>query len=283
MWRSRASRCGCWLQAVAKRVRSQFDRPWGDKPPDLAARRHSRTSPYRSRRHRGNAGGLIGHAWRVPRQLALDGRQPPTISSKTPCRSGRLVVFRQRSRRVSRQAGIAPAGTLPTLRLANLVALRHPMSVGHLHRCDASDAKGILIRLIGGESTGPTAWAKCGTRAAARHCAGRAAGHGREEPISMHSRRCRSRPCRRPPLFRAVRCRWRAGGAGGPSPRKLALAAGLYAGTGSGRKDCFPIVAGTIPPRGVVAEPTRPGRPLIVVTFYRSYLTAADTGPVRMR
>ena len=43
-------------------------------------------------------------------------------------------------------------GTLPTLRLANLVALRHPMSVDNYVDATLTDAKGILIRLIGGES-----------------------------------------------------------------------------------------------------------------------------------
>src|SRR5258705_7868944 len=43
-------------------------------------------------------------------------------------------------------------GTLPTLRLANLVALRHPMSVDNYIDTTLADAKGILIRLIGGES-----------------------------------------------------------------------------------------------------------------------------------
>ena len=43
-------------------------------------------------------------------------------------------------------------GTLPTLRLANLVALRHPMSIDTYIDATLADAKGILIRLIGGES-----------------------------------------------------------------------------------------------------------------------------------
>src|SRR5437763_15079579 len=43
-------------------------------------------------------------------------------------------------------------GALPTLRLANLSALRHPMSVDNYVDATLADAKGILIRLIGGES-----------------------------------------------------------------------------------------------------------------------------------
>ena len=40
--------------------------------------------------------------------------------------------------------------SLPTLRLANLVALRHPLSVDTYVERTLSGAKGILIRLIGG-------------------------------------------------------------------------------------------------------------------------------------
>ena len=42
------------------------------------------------------------------------------------------------------------AGNLPTLRLANLVALRHPLSVDTYVERTLAGARGILIRLIGG-------------------------------------------------------------------------------------------------------------------------------------
>ena len=47
------------------------------------------------------------------------------------------------------------AGGLPTVRMANLVALRHPLSVDTYAEQTLSGAKGILIRLIGGESYWP--------------------------------------------------------------------------------------------------------------------------------
>ena len=47
--------------------------------------------------------------------------------------------------------------SLPTVRLANLVALRHPLSVDTYVEQTLSGAKGILIRLIGGESYWPYA------------------------------------------------------------------------------------------------------------------------------
>ena len=42
--------------------------------------------------------------------------------------------------------------SLPSLRLANLIALRHPLSVDTYVERTLSGAKGILVRLIGGES-----------------------------------------------------------------------------------------------------------------------------------
>ena len=44
------------------------------------------------------------------------------------------------------------AGKLPTLRLANLVALKHPMSVDTYVQQTLPGVKGILVRLIGGEN-----------------------------------------------------------------------------------------------------------------------------------
>ena len=46
-------------------------------------------------------------------------------------------------------------GKLPTLRLCNLTALRHPASVDNYVEQTLSGAKGILIRLIGGENYWP--------------------------------------------------------------------------------------------------------------------------------
>ena len=46
-------------------------------------------------------------------------------------------------------------GKLPSLRLCNLVALRHPASVDNYIEQTLTGAKGILIRLIGGENYWP--------------------------------------------------------------------------------------------------------------------------------
>ncbi len=80
------------------------------------------------------------------------------------------------SRRL-RPAGGAAVSSLPSLRLANLAELRHPLSVDTYIERTLSQARGILVRLIGGESYwayglgGPAA-----TGEGPRHRAGGAAG-----------------------------------------------------------------------------------------------------------
>src|SRR5262249_27280972 len=61
---------------------------------------------------------------------------------------------------------------------------------------------------------------------------------------------------------------------------QLALASGLYAGPVTGEMT-MPEMGFYDPARGVIAAPVaREGKPLALVAFYRSYLTAADIGPV---
>jgi cobaltochelatase CobN len=167
-------------------------------------------------------------------------------------------------------------GTLPTLRLANLVALRHPMSVDTYIDATLADAKGILIRLIGGESYWSYGLSQVRDLAQRRGIAlAVLPGDGREDiqldafstlPVST---------------LRRLSALCDAGGAlaAQAALAQLALAAGLYAGPVQGEK-IVPDYGRYDPARGVVSEPAPTGRPLIVVTFYRSYLTAADTGPV---
>jgi cobaltochelatase CobN len=59
---------------------------------------------------------------------------------------------------------------------------------------------------------------------------------------------------------------------------QMALAAGLYAGPVIGEKT-VPDFGAWDPDRGVIPLPSDLTRP-VVITFYRSYVTAADTGPV---
>ncbi len=164
-------------------------------------------------------------------------------------------------------------GRLPTLRLHNLVALKHPLSVDTYADTVLRHARGILIRLIGGE--GYWAYGLATVQdLARRHGIALAVlpADGREDarldalstlPVST---------------LRRLQALCDAGGAVAAQAAlaQLALAAGLYAGPVAGDKQ-VPGWGWYDPARGVVPVPAPGG---VVVTFYRSYLTAADTGPV---
>jgi cobaltochelatase CobN len=166
---------------------------------------------------------------------------------------------------------------LPSLRLANLIALRHPLSVDTYLERTLSRAKGILVRLIGGESY----WAY---GIAAVHQLARERGialavlpaDGRDDPrLDALSTLPRS-------TLGRLRVLCEAGGAvaARSALAQLALASGLYAGPVFGDAE-IPDMGFYDPDKGVLAAlPPSDGRPRALLTFYRSYLTAADTGPV---
>ncbi|PKP75753.1 MAG: cobaltochelatase subunit CobN [Alphaproteobacteria bacterium HGW-Alphaproteobacteria-6] len=168
------------------------------------------------------------------------------------------------------------AGGLPGLRLANLVALRHPLSVDTYAERTLVGAKGILIRLIGGESYWPYGLAQVQDMARRQGIAlAVLPADGREDarldalstlPVST---------------LRRLQTLCDAGGAVAAQAalQQLALAAGLYAGPVAGDKS-VPAFGWYLPGRGVVPAPGPGERPLVVVSFYRAYLTAADTDPV---
>jgi cobaltochelatase CobN len=169
------------------------------------------------------------------------------------------------------------AGTLPSLRLANLVALAHPLSVDTYVERTLSGAKGILIRLIGGEAYWQYGIASVQDIARRRGIAlAILPADGREDtrldalstlPVSTLRRL-------------AFLCDQGGAVAAQAALAQLALAAGLYAGPVAGAK-AVPAQGFYDPGRGVLAEaPAWSGRPSVLVTFYRAYLTAADTAPV---
>ena len=164
---------------------------------------------------------------------------------------------------------------LPTLRLANLVALRHPLSVDTYVEQTLIGAKGILIRLIGGESYWPYGLMQVQDIARRQGIAlAVLPADGREDarldelstlPIST---------------LRRLSSLCDAGGevAAQAALAQLALAAGLYAGPVMGAKT-VPDCGWYDPAHGVVAGPDGEG-PFVAVVFYRSYLTSADLSPV---
>ena len=171
--------------------------------------------------------------------------------------------------------GGGPEGDLPSLRLCNLVALRHPASVDNYVDATLTGAKGILIRLIGGENYWPYGIMQV-QDFARRHNIALAIlpADGREDPtLDAHSTLPVSTLRRLSHLCDT----------GGPvaaqaALAQLALAAGFYAAPVLGAKSvpdcgCYDPDQGVIP----LAEA---GGDVVVVTFYRSYLMAADTGPI---
>ncbi len=165
--------------------------------------------------------------------------------------------------------------SLPTLRLANLVALRHPLSVDTYVEKTLSGARGILIRLIGGESYWPYGLASVQDLCRRQHIAlAVLPGDGREDPTLD--------ACSTIPLstLRRLSALCDAGGAVAAQAAlaQLALASGLYAGPVMGAKT-VPAQGWYLPGQGVVAAPPTEG-PVVPVVFYRGYLTAADTDPV---
>jgi cobaltochelatase CobN len=174
--------------------------------------------------------------------------------------------------------------SLPPTRLLNLVALKHPLSVDTYAETVLAHARGILIRLIGGETWWPYGLATV-QDLARRHGIALAVlpADGRPDPrldalstVPVSTLRRLSALCD-------------AGGAVAAQAAlaQLALAAGLYAAPVPGDKT-LPDIGWYDPDRGVIPAATAAataaagagGAPRVAVTFYRSYLTAADTAPV---
>jgi len=163
----------------------------------------------------------------------------------------------------------------PTLRLASLMALKHPLSVDTYIEQTLSGARGILIRLIGGASY----WAY-GMASVQDLCRRRGIAlavlpaDGRDDPgLDALSTLPVS-------TLRRLQALCDAGGAVAAQAAlaQLALAAGLYAGPVAGDKT-VPDCGWYQPGLGVISEPAGDG-PAVAVTFYRSYVTAADTAPI---
>ncbi|MGG7565106.1 cobaltochelatase subunit CobN [Rhodovulum sp. DZ06] len=177
--------------------------------------------------------------------------------------------------------GGGPEGGLPTLRLANLAALKHPLSVDTYVENTLEGAKAVLIRLIGGAPY----W-EYGLRSVLSLA--------RRKGIALAVLPADGRPdpqldgyCT---VDEALRLRLTAlcdaGGAGAaraalaalagaagldaaPAPRALGAAALPQVGAWSlSHGPCCPLVQ--------IAD----DRPLVALSFYRSYLAAADMGPI---
>ena len=170
------------------------------------------------------------------------------------------------------------SGKLPTLRLANLVGLKHPLSVDTYVEQTLAGARGILIRLIGGVPYWSYGLQQVHALAQARGIAlavlpadGRVDARLDEmSTLPVSTLRRLSHLCD-------------TGGAVAAQAAlaQLALASGLYAGPVAGAK-ALPMVGAWTPEHGVTCPliMTEDGKPLVLVTFYRAYLAAADLSPI---
>ncbi len=169
-------------------------------------------------------------------------------------------------------------GRMPTMRLANLTALKHPLSVDTYVEQTLEGAKGILIRLIGGVPYWSYGLQQVLALAQAKGIAlAVLPADGREDtrlddystlPVSTLRRL-------------AHLCDTGGEVAAQAALAQMALAAGLYAGPVMGAKT-LPECGAWCPDRGVIPVDTAFSgvAKRILVTFYRAYLTSADTAPV---
>jgi cobaltochelatase CobN len=167
-------------------------------------------------------------------------------------------------------------GKLPSCRLANLVALKHPLSVDTYAEQTLEGAKGVLVRLIGGESYWSYGLATLQDLARRKGIAlAILPADGREDP------RLDELSTLPVSTLRRLQALCDAGGAVAAQAAlaQMALAAGLYAGPVPGLKT-MPDHGFYDPDQGVITDPPQEGKPLVLVSFYRSYLTSADTAPV---
>jgi len=171
-------------------------------------------------------------------------------------------------------------GSLPALRLANLAALKHPLSVDTYLERTLSGAKGILIRLIGGVPYWSYGLAQVEALARAKGIAlavlpadGRA--DARLDAVSTLPASTLKRLAQLCDTGGAV--------AAQAALAQMALAAGLYAGPVPGAKT-LPEVGGWTPEDGLTCPAVFAAtakRPRLLVIFYRAWLTAHDLDPVQ--
>lgn len=169
-------------------------------------------------------------------------------------------------------------GDLPTLRLANLTALKHPLSVDTYVEQTLCGAKAILIRLIGGISYWSYGIQQLVALAAEKDIAlAVLPADGRPDPrLDAVSTLPTSTLHRLTHL-----CDTGGAIAAQAALAQLALAAGLYARPVPGSK-ALPDHGAWTPESGVCAPDAKrtPDKPLIALTFYRAYVSAADTAPI---
>ena len=170
-------------------------------------------------------------------------------------------------------------GRLPSLRLANLADLRHPLSVDTYVERTLSGARGILVRLIGGMPYWDYGLQQIHALAQQRGIAlAVLPGDGRPDP--------RLDALSTLPVSTLRRLGELCDNGGALAARaalsQLALGAGLPAAPVRGAK-VLPPVGFWTPEHGVtcpLADPPAGEAPRILIVFYRSHLVSADLAPI---
>jgi len=165
---------------------------------------------------------------------------------------------------------------LPSLRLASLGSLAHPLSVDTYVEQTLIGAKAILIRLIGGVSY----WS---------HGLGEVQALAREKGTVLAVLPADGRPDPKleaastvpPSTLHRLNHLCDEGGAVAAQAAlaQLALSAGLYVGPVPGLKS-VPSFGAWTPEEGIVSPERRGKNPDVLIVFYRAYLTSADTRPI---
>ena len=170
--------------------------------------------------------------------------------------------------------------TLPSLRLANLRRLAHPLSVDLYIQNTLSGTRGILIRLLGGVDYWRYGVEQVSALAAARGIAlAIVPGDGRPDP------RLDAASNLPPSTLRRLKTLCDSGGpdSARAALAQLALAAGLPAVAPTLRAE-LPRHGFYVPGGGAVEtsdlDLTSDGAPIVLVVFYRAFLAASDTDPV---
>ncbi|MGI9353009.1 MAG: cobaltochelatase subunit CobN [Rhizobiaceae bacterium] len=166
---------------------------------------------------------------------------------------------------------------LPTLRLANIAALKHPLSVDAYAEQTLEGAKAVLIRLIGGVSYWSYGLHQVQLMAEKKGIAlAVLPADGRPDPQLSSVSTVPSSTLERLNHL----CNEGGAVAAQAALAQLSLAAGIYAKPVPGIKQ-VPLFGAWDPEIGI-CEPKFPAGegPHAVIVFYRAYLTAADTEPV---
>ncbi len=166
-------------------------------------------------------------------------------------------------------------GGLPSLRLCNISALRHPVSVDNYLDTTLAGARAILVRLIGGEAYWPYGVASLQDLARRRGIAlALLPADGRPDATLERFSTLDAAMLRRLTAL----CDEGGAIAAQTALAELARAADLPAAPVTGQT-AIPQWGFYDPDAGVITNPV-PGANPVLVSFYRSYLTSADLGPV---